>query len=184
MHHTARTHETPRGSIVLRPTRAEDAEAYRALRLDALQRHPLFFGGDYAGAAAQPMDYWREQMRVGAGHSSGITYVAEAANELVGMTRLQRDELPKFRHSANIYSVYVQAAWRGLRLADALLNTCCGWGAENGVRIVRLGVAATNASALRCYLRCGFSVYGVEQESLFHEGVYYDELLMHRRLVR
>jgi RimJ/RimL family protein N-acetyltransferase len=43
---------------------------------------------------------------------------------------------------------------------------------------VRLGVVATNASAIRLYLRHGFSVYGVEREALFVDGVYHDELLM------
>jgi len=46
------------------------------------------------------------------------------------------------------------------------------------MRFVKLGVAATNASALKSYLRLGFRVYGVEPQVIFYDGVYYDELLM------
>jgi RimJ/RimL family protein N-acetyltransferase len=51
-----------------------------------------------------------------------------------------------------------------------------------GMRLVQLGVVTTNASAIRLYLRCGFTVYGVEPESIQHNGIYYDELLMARKL--
>jgi RimJ/RimL family protein N-acetyltransferase len=43
-------------------------------------------------------------------------------------------------------------------------------------------VVTTNAPAIRCYARHGFTVYGVEPEVIFANGVYYDELLMLRRL--
>ena len=54
---------------------------------------------------------------------------------------------------------------------------------ELGLRLVRLGVVTTNASAIRLYQRCGFTVYGVEPEVLYVNGIYYDELLMARRIV-
>lgn len=176
------TIETPRGPVVIRPTQATDAANYRAMRLEALERHPVAFGSDYESSAARPMEYWHDLMRRGAGGASGITYVAEADHQLVGMTVLALEDYVKLRHSANIYSVYTQAAWRRTGVADALINACLDWARDQRVRVVKLGVAATNTAAIRLYLRCGFSVYGVEPEVIAWDGAYYDELLMARRI--
>ena len=45
-----------------------------------------------------------------------------------------------------------------------------------------VSVTATNGPAISLYLRCGFSVYGVDPEITCVNGVYYDELMMARRL--
>ena len=174
---------TPRGTVLIRPTRIDDALAYRALRLEGLQAHPEAFGADYASSAARPIEHWQERMQSGAGGEQGITYVAEAAGELIGMTALVRHDLPKTRHAGSIFGVYARPDWRGTGVADALLEACVAYARQLGMRLVQLGVVTTNAGAIRLYLRCGFTVYGVEPESIQHDGVYYDELLMARRIV-
>jgi RimJ/RimL family protein N-acetyltransferase len=177
------TIQTSKGDVLIRPTRADDAPAYCALRLQGLQAHPEAFGADYATNAARPIEDWRERMHSGAGGEQGITYVAEAAGELIGMTALVRNDGAKMRHAGSIFSVYTRADWRGTGVADALLEACVDYARALGLRLVRLGVATTNSSAIRLYQRCGFRVYGVEPESIQHDGVYYDELLMARRIV-
>ena len=86
------------------------------------------------------------------------------------------------QHTAGIFSIYVQPAWRGLGIAEALIEACVAWARKLDVRLVKLGVVTTNTAAIRCYVRCGFSVYGVEPQVIYHDGVYYDELLMVQRL--
>ena len=174
---------TTRGDVQIRPTRTDDAPAYRALRLQGLQAHPEAFGTDYATSAARPIEYWRERMHSGAGGEQGITYVADAAGELIGMTALVRNDLAKTRHSGSIFGVYTRPDWRGIGVADALLEACVAYARELGLRLVRLGVVTTNAGAIRLYQRCGFKVYGVEPDAIQHDGVYYDELLMARRII-
>jgi RimJ/RimL family protein N-acetyltransferase len=173
---------TPRGDITIRPTREEDAQGYRALRLKALQAHPQAFGADYESSAERPIEFWQGRMRQGAGGEHGVTYVAETAGELVGMTTLVRDDGHKTGHNGNIYAVYTDSAWRGTGVADELLEACVGYARQLGLRVLKLAVTTTNASAIRLYLRRGFSVYGVDPECIHHDGVYYDELLMARRL--
>ena len=51
-------------------------------------------------------------------------------------------------------------------------------GASAGVLIVKLGVSTTNTPAIRCYARCGFTIYGIEPKAVCYDGVFYDELLM------
>lgn len=36
-----------------------------------------------------------------------------------------------------------------------MIETCCGWADAQGVNIAKLAVVTTNASAIRCYERCG-----------------------------
>ena len=174
---------TSKGDVQIRPTQIDDAAAYRALRLIGLRDHPEVFGADYETSAARPIERWQESMRSGAGGEHGVTYVAAAADELIGMTALVRNDLPKTRHAGSIFGVYTRADWRATGVADALIEACVEYARELGLRVVRLSVVTTNASAIRLYQRCGFQVYGVEPESLYVNGIYYDELMMARRIV-
>jgi RimJ/RimL family protein N-acetyltransferase len=169
---------TARGEVLLRPSRREDATAYRDLRLDALQRSPAAFGADYESSAARPLRFWEERMAQGAPGEQGVTYLALTGDALIGMTSLVRNTLAKTQHSAAIFGVYLSPNWRGAGVADAPLAACLAHGRALSLRVVRLGVVTTNTSAIRLYLRHGFAVYGVEREALFVDGVYHDELLM------
>ncbi len=169
-------------SILIRPTRKEDADALRDLRLEALREHPEAFASDYAESAAHPPEHWRERAHDGAGDGSGVLYVAVENGRLVGMTGLYLEHCPKQRHSGTIWGVYIRPEARGVHLADRLIAACLDWARSRDVRIVRIGVHTANAAAIRCYLRCGFTVYGIEAESIRANGMYYDEILMQLRL--
>src|SRR5262245_11880117 len=95
--------DTPRGHVTIRPTSESDAPAYRDLRLAALRAHPEAFGADYNSLAARSIEHWQERMREGNGGERGITYVAVAQEDLIGMTVLHRGDLPKLQHWANIF---------------------------------------------------------------------------------
>lgn len=170
-------------STLIRPVRLDDAEAYRALRLKALQEHPEAFGADYALSEARPIEYWTNMMLQGQGNDQRITFVAEHAGKLVGMMVIMRGDVPKTAHNANIYSVYVDPSARGLGLGDGLMEACLDWAKRQALRLVKLSVVASNASALKLYLRHGFVVYGVEPEALYVNDSYHDELLLVLRLL-
>jgi len=170
-------------AFIVRPTRKEDAPTYRDLRLEALRLHPEAFGADYETCRAWPAAEWEDRVVRGGGDEAGITFVAQAPDgALVGMMGVFRGDGPKARHGGLIWGVYVREAWRGRGAADALLGACVDWARERGLRLVKLAVVTTNASAIRLYVRHGFSVYGVEPEVIFADGIYHDELLMVRRL--
>jgi ribosomal protein S18 acetylase RimI-like enzyme len=97
------------------------------------------------------------------------------------MAGLVRGHWPKTRHSGTLWGVYVQPEWRGHHVAEALLDTCLAWAQAHEVMIVKLAVVTTNTPAIRCYVRCGFAVYGIEPKAIYYDGVYYDELLMAKR---
>ena len=169
---------TPRGAIKIRQAELVDAARLRALRLESLLDAPVAFAADYERSEAETVERWERRINEYAQGSQSVIYLAEAAGELIGMTGLGRGHWQKTEHGGVIWGVYVQPAWRGLHIAEALIEACIAWGRGLGMTVVKLGVTANNAPALRCYLRCGFTVYGVDPQAICYNGVMYDELLM------
>lgn len=172
---------TPNGIITFRPAQETDAQAYRALRLEALQNNPEAFSADYATNEKRPMSFWQDRLR--AIGSNNMFYFALDNNDLVGTCGIYRGDSPKTQHSATIVGVYVQPKWRGFKIAEGLINGCIEWASNSGVKIVKLGVVTTNTAAIRCYARCGFKVYGIEPQAIFVNDIMYDELLMVRDIL-
>lgn len=171
---------TPRGSIILRPAHEADAQAYRQLRLEALRNHPEAFSSDFTANEQKPMTHWEERLR-SLGTENMILF-ALSADRLIGMCGVYRGNSPKTRHSATIVSVYVQLEWRGLQIAEGLINKCIEWARAQEIKILKLAVVTTNSAAIRCYTRCGFKVYGIEPQAILCNGSAYEELMMARVL--
>ena len=173
---------TPHGSMTIRPAQVADAARLRLLRLEALKDAPVAFAADYDRAEAETVDRWVQRINECVQGNQSVIFLAEAGEELVGMTGLGRGHWKKTEHGGVIWGVYVQPAWRGLHVAEALIEACVAWGRALGMTVVKLGVVTSNAPAIRCYLRCGFSVYGVDPQAICYNGVAYDELLMAKKM--
>jgi RimJ/RimL family protein N-acetyltransferase len=171
---------TTRGIVSIRQGQENDAQAYRELRLEGLHNHPEAFGADYDVNEKRPLIFWMERL-----HSLGsenMIYFAVHENGLIGTCGIYRGDSPKTQHSGTLVGVYVRPEWRGLHIADELMAACIEWAREHEIKILKLGVTTTNTSAIRCYARCGFGVYGVEPEAINIHGTMYAELLMVRSL--
>ena len=171
---------TPRGRIAIREATPADAMSFRELRLEALQDSPTAFSADYQQNLSHPANYWEDRLTME--EDEATIFLAEHQGKLIGMTGIARGSSPKTRHSAWIWGVYVTPKWRGLRVAEELINSCFTWAKTKMIPLVKLGVAATNKPAIQCYERCGFSTYGTEPRAVFYDGKYYDEFLMSRSL--
>ena len=169
---------TSKGSITIRPVVPADAASLRELRLEAVANYPAAFAADYAITAAQSIEFWAERIIDNTVDDKGVICVATAEGQLIGMTGFLRGHWPKIRHGGVIWGVYVKPEWRGLHVAEALLGECIAWARAHGVEIVKLAAITTNTAAIRCYARCGFTVYGIEPKAICYDGVDYDELLM------
>lgn len=171
--------DTPRGTIVIREGTLADAVQYRELRLFALEESPTSFSADLQINRNLPMSHWENRLRP---DPHGMIFFTEHASQLIGMTGVRLGESSKTRHAALIISVFVRPEWRGLHIAERLIGSGCEWAKERGAEMVKLAVVTTNTSAVRCYERCGFTVYGTEPCAILYEGIYYDEYLMSRSL--
>jgi RimJ/RimL family protein N-acetyltransferase len=178
---------TSRGKILIREAGPADAAKFRELRLGALQDSPIAFSADYQKNLNHPLKHWEEMLTM---HTDESTiFLAEHKrstppsgsvdeDNLIGTTGIARGGSPKTRHSAWIWGVYVKPEWRGLHIAEELIRSCFTWAKPRGIVTAKLGVAAINQSAVRCYERCGFQIYGSEPRALFYEGKYYDFHMM------
>lgn len=167
---------TSRGTVQIRAANPTDATRYRELRLEALLDSPTAFSADYQINLRQPTSFWEGRLT---SDEHGVMFLAEQENALIGMTGIRAGESPKTKHGAYVWGVYIRPAWRGLHIAGALIEICADWARERQLVILKLGVMANNEPAIRCYERCGFSIYGTEPRALFYEGQYYDEFLMY-----
>lgn len=166
--------------MTIRTTTPDDAPALRELRLLALRTAPEAFGTHHDEDAAQPPERWVS--RCTPNENAALFVAAAGDGALMGMAGVVCDGRKKTGHAAFLWGVFVRPEARGSRLGTRLVETCLDWARARGLERARLSVVSSNGAAIRCYVRCGFSVYGVETDALRVDGVPYDELLMARAL--
>ncbi|MEP7135220.1 MAG: GNAT family N-acetyltransferase [Chloroflexota bacterium] len=172
-----RSFETARGSVMIREALPSDVTQFRELRLSALQDSPTAFSADYQMNVDYPISFWEGRLKT---NELGTIFFAEHDQKLIGMAGIRKGESPKTKHGGYIWGIFIRPEWRGLHIAEALIESNITWAKSREINIVKLGVVANNASAIRCYERCGFTTYGTEPSCIFYEGIYYDEYLMSR----
>ena len=152
-----------------------DAQAFRDLRLEALQTYPDAFGSTYETETSRPLSYFVERLE------KNVILGGFDHTELVGMIGFYRQSGPKDQHKGVIWGMYVKPRWQGGGLASALLNAIIDLG-KMQVEQVHLTVVTTNQRAIRFYQALGFRGYGIEKNALKSGERYFDELLMVRFL--
>lgn len=151
----------------IRVLSADDAAAFQALRLRALQECPTAFSSSYEEECDRPLSGVGGRLAPTAGHA---VFGAFDREELAGIVGIHREE-----HRG----MYVAREYRNRGLGRELLDRALAYAASTpGVRQVNLGVNAQNESAIALYEAAGFTRYGVERGFLLVDGVLYDELQM------
>ncbi|MEH3117736.1 MAG: GNAT family N-acetyltransferase [Methylorubrum populi] len=167
-------------SLSIRRLGAEDAPAYRTLRLEALSRHPEAFGAAYDEEALHPLA-WTEERLAGNVVLGGVS---GGDGRLVGTAGLSVPAGLKMRHRGVLWGMYVSPQARRTGVGTALVQALVSE-ANSRVEEVTLTVASGNEPALTLYRRAGFIEYGQDLRALKLEGDrYVDETLMRRRLRR
>jgi RimJ/RimL family protein N-acetyltransferase len=178
------TIDTSAGEVNIRLLRADEGDALRELRLEAIRTCPTAFGSDVGMTLATN---WHERATMCDGSKDQAIFIAELGGDgggaFGGMTGVYRQTSEKTRHACGIWGVYVRPQLRGRRVGEALLQAAVDWAAKHdGVTIVRLMVTVGNDAALACYRRRGFEITGKEIATIKVDGVEHDEYLMSRRL--
>lgn len=156
---------------VIRTLTAPDVEAFRAIRLEALQHHPEAFGSTYEDEVAQDLAWWEGRL------APGRTFGGFLGERLMGMAALSTFTAARLRHKGVLGGMYVREEARGTGLADALVRRVIG---QAGLAQVQLSVVTSNERAVRFYRRMGFHIFGTEPRALTIDGGYADEHLMVR----
>ncbi|MER5434404.1 GNAT family N-acetyltransferase [Streptomyces sp. NPDC002588] len=159
--------------IVVRGIRADEWDAVRALRLEALKdpAAPIAFLETHEDAAGRPDSFWQERAS-GAGEDTGGVrqFVAETAGgEWVGSVTVLVEEAgsidwagsPVERRQGHVVGVYVRPEWRGGGVTRELFEAAVEWAGSRGLERVRLLVHERNLRAQGAYRKAGFVPSGV-----------------------
>ena len=160
--------------LEIRQLRPDDLDAYRRVRLSALEHEPTAFGASHETEAGARASQYRERL---SGSAENFVYGAWREGALVGMAGFVRETGPKRRHIGNIWGVYVEPSARGAGIGRELLVAVVQRTRRlNDLHHVRLGVTADNEAAIALYQSLGFVAWGREPAALRVDDVDHDEL--------
>ena len=167
-------------TFAIRPLTADDAPAYRTLRLRALTEDPAAYltsAEEYAGRLL-------EEVAAGLrGSENSLTLGAFDQTALLGIATLVRSERLKLRHRADVLGVYLAPEMRGRGLAQAMMGELISAAKQMpGLDVLELSVTETQLAAQHLYERLGFVMWGVQPDAVREGGQALSELHMQLRL--
>jgi ADP-ribose pyrophosphatase YjhB (NUDIX family)/ribosomal protein S18 acetylase RimI-like enzyme len=144
----------------------DDAPLYRALMLEAYERHTEAFSSSAAERAALPMAWW--QARLAGGDDVPQRVIgAWRGDRLAGVAGLSFETGEKLRHKATLFGMAVAEDFRRQGIGEALVQAVLAEAqAHPGTRLVQLTVSDGNRAARALYERCGFAVFGIEPRAV------------------
>jgi ribosomal protein S18 acetylase RimI-like enzyme len=161
-------------SVELRRLSRADAEAFRSIRLEGLERHPAAFGASFKDLNNRPASFFADML------DQNFVLGAEDGDRLLGVAGFQFHEGEKKRHRGTLWGMYVRDEARGTgvarRLVDGILEH-----ARERVEEIGLSVWSDNPAAIALYKSAGFVVTALDARAIKIDGVYYDHLLMLKR---
>ncbi|POZ60884.1 GNAT family N-acetyltransferase [Chromobacterium alticapitis] len=164
----------------IRVLQAEDAAAYRAIRIRAAETAPEAIHFEPEEIASLADEEIARQIQ-----PSDIQRVlgAFAAGQLIGVAALRRDGRVKIRHRAMVQGVFTRPDHRGKGVARCLMQALLDEAAElPGLLSLELAVHAANAPAKALYQSFGFRRVGALPGAVMLDGRLLDEELMQRPL--
>ncbi|MGB0006686.1 MAG: GNAT family N-acetyltransferase [Candidatus Sulfotelmatobacter sp.] len=161
-------------TIDLRFLAASDVDAYRNIRLEALESEPRAFGSspeEHHGLSREEI-----AQRISFDPSEKFVVGAFVGDRLVGTAGFFRHKGLKERHKGHIWGVFVAREARGKRAGRDMLRMLLERATHiEGIEQIMLSVATTQDAAVSLYRSLGFEPYGCERRALKIGDQYVDE---------
>jgi ribosomal protein S18 acetylase RimI-like enzyme len=159
----------------------QDAEAYRQLRLQALQTDPQVFLSTFETEHQKSAYHFEYEIT-----SASVTpcfgyyglFAPEDETKLIGFCQSAPSYMPKQPHLAFLYNLYIDPAYRGHGHARQLLTHVLELLKTNGLEQVIISHIASNHVAHELYNSLGFIQIGMRKKSVKFNGQYDDEMEM------
>ena len=166
--------------MLIREAKVEDAPAFVALfdRVNSETTFMLFEHGESPTSVEQQsriFEHWAKT-------DSGVAFVCEEDNELIGFASGRRGVGRRQAHSIYI-AMGVLQAWVGRGIGRSLLAALEGWAQSKGLHRLELMVNCNNGRAIRVYENFGFEREGVKRHALRIDGQYIDAFYMAKLIV-
>jgi GNAT superfamily N-acetyltransferase len=143
--------------VLVRQPVAEDWQAFRDIRLEALRDAPSAFGSTYEREVVRGETQWRDRISRG---GTFLAYLPDlTASEPAGLIGGYQEDPA----TVELVSMYVRPRARGRGVGEALVAAVIGWARDQNAAEVHLWVTETNAPARALYERCGFALTGEQQ---------------------
>lgn len=165
--------------ITIRALAGDDAEAFKALRLKAIQDAPTAIWPTHNEEAARTLDETRNRIRT---TEHQVMFGAFAGPTLIGIAGLRREPLVQVAHKAVLWGVFVDPEHRRGGIAGRLLDAAIAHARAARVRQIQLCVNAENPRAQALYRNAGFETFGIERRAMRVGQRFYDEEHMVLRL--
>jgi RimJ/RimL family protein N-acetyltransferase len=163
------------GDISIRRLTPGDAALYRSIRLAGLKETPEAFGSTFETEVAKPLAWFFGRL------SGSVIFGGFRESRILGTAGFAMRNEEKEAHKGLLWGMYVRPEARGAGVARQLVEAVIAY-ARPRVELVQLSVVVGNERARRLYASFGFVEYGIEKNSLKHQGKYYDEILMAKDL--
>jgi RimJ/RimL family protein N-acetyltransferase len=142
----------------------EEADAYKAIRLEALQTAPGNFGNSYAKELAFDDAVWLERLN----NPNSACFGLFADEELIGLTGIFHD--PNQPGEAYMTQSFIRAEHRGKRLSRMFYETRIAWAIEKGLTCLLIGHRKSNIASYAANQAFGFK-YSHSESRIWPDGV-------------
>ncbi len=155
---------------------SKNAQAYKDLRLKALQTNPEAYFSTYEREAKRTLQAFAYDLAY-AHYNEIFGYYGVFDNEkLVGYVHIDQSSFPKQQHTSTLYNLYVDPDYRKQHIATQLITHILNMlRSDSSIEIVYVNYINNNIPARKLYEKLGFKECGREPRSVKNEDGEYDE---------
>lgn len=163
---------------MIRTLTSADHAAFRELRLQALQQHPVAFATSAAAWAKSTPERTTAFLKDSESPSPNFVLGSFADGQLTGMIGLRRESRPSVDHKGSIWGFFVRPEGRRAGTGRALLEEALVRAAQMEMRHVRIVTATSSVEAIALFEAQGFERYGLEPGGIKDAAGFHDQVFM------